>query len=226
MLPTKDKLVIFDLDGTLLDTIDDLAAAADHTLGLRGLPSHTRAEYFTMVGHGVRNLVTQALPEEMRDEKSVDSALSDFMAYYSTHIDVMTRPYPGMSELIEKLDSEGYRLAVASNKFQAGVSRLIEVFFPGIPFVQVLGNNPGCPLKPSPEIVFSLMARAGISREQAPGSVLMVGDSLTDVRTALNACIPVVAVTWGFRPAEDFADVPYVAEDAAQLQVVIRRILG
>lgn len=117
----KHKLVLFDLDGTLLDTLEDLSEAVNYALQLRGLPLHTQAEYMTMVGHGVRNLVLQALPaDKQADDAYIDAALADFKAYYTAHIDVYTHPYPGMQEVVNKLDKEGVRLAIASNKFQEG----------------------------------------------------------------------------------------------------------
>ena len=131
-------LILFDLDGTLLDTLEDLSAAANHALELRGLPLHTPDEYRRMVGHGVRNLVKQALPPGT-DDALVDGALADFKAYYSAHIDVHTRPYPGIPELLEELSAAGLQLAVVSNKFQEGTEHLIRHFFPGVPFAAILG---------------------------------------------------------------------------------------
>ena len=196
------KLVLFDLDGTLIDTIEDLGAAVDHALGLRGLPLHTVEEYRRMVGHGVRNLVTRALPEPLQsDEAFIDACLADFKAFYSANIDVRTRPYPGIQELLSELQGRGVRLAVASNKFQAGTERLIGEFFPGVEFCSVLGNRDGFPLKPSPEIVGEVLAAAGVSR----GDAVMVGDSPTDMRTAANGGIDAIAVTWGYRTAADLA---------------------
>lgn len=215
------KLVIFDLDGTLLDTIDDLSAAVNHALSLRALPLHNRDEYVKMVGHGVRNLVYQALPEDHRDDAFVDAALADFVAYYTQHIDDLTKPYPGMLELVDALVAKGYGVAVASNKFQSGVDRLMKTFFPSVPFVQVLGNAPGAPLKPSPEIVFSAMDKAGISREESDPKVVMVGDSRTDMKTAVNAGVKGIAVAWGFRPVSDFDEAQYVANTAEELSAMI-----
>lgn len=221
-----NKLIIFDLDGTLLDSIEDLAAAVNYALKLRSLPLHTKSEYLHMVGHGVRNLVTLALPEHMRTDESIDSALADFTAYYTEHIDDHTRPYPGMHELLRSLDRKGYRIAVASNKFQAGVESLAKSQFPDIAFVQLLGNSPGAPLKPSPEIVHSAMREAGINPEYARGNAVMVGDSRTDLKTASNAGIPGIAVTWGFRPADDFAGETYVADSAELLETLIEKALS
>ena len=196
------KLILFDLDGTLLDTLEDLAEAVNHALSLRGLPLHTTDKYRGMVGHGIRNLVQQALPSNS-DEALVDSALADFRAYYQAHIDVHTRPYPGIPELLTALHERGVRLAVASNKFQEGTEYLIQRFFPDIPFVAILGNRPGWPLKPSPEIVSEVLNRA----EVAPEDALLVGDSPTDLRTAFNGGIEALAATWGYRSAEELEPV-------------------
>ena len=191
------KLIIFDLDGTLLDTLEDLSAAVNHALELRGLPLHTVEEYRHMVGHGVRNLVQQALPPDRAS--LLDEALADFKSYYQAHIDVHTRPYPGIPELLSALNEAGVKLAVASNKFQEGAEYLIRRFFPGIPFVAILGNRPGYPLKPDPEIVQEILHKADVAQEDA----LLVGDSPTDMRTAANGGIEALAVTWGYSSAEE-----------------------
>ena len=199
----KYKLVIFDLDGTLLNTIADLSEAVNHALKLRDLPLHSLEEVTKMVGHGVRNLITQALPAELRDDTAtVDAVLTDFTDYYFAHINVYTQPYPGIPELITALHRNGVLLAVASNKFQAGTEYLIKEFFPGIPFVAVLGNRPGFPLKPDPEIVGEVLRKAGIKKEEA----VMVGDSPTDMRTAVNGGIMGIAVGWGYRDMRDYAN--------------------
>lgn len=189
------KLVIFDLDGTLLDTIDDLGAAVNHAMRLRGFPLHTRDEYMRMVGHGARNLMRQALPEGHKDDDMVEAAYNDFKAYYTDHIDIHTQPFPGIQDLMTTLHHEGVLLAVASNKFQEGTEHLIKEFFPDIPFVAVLGNRPDFPYKPSPEIVEEVLNKAGVQREEA----VMVGDSDTDMETAANGGIEGIAVGWGYR---------------------------
>ena len=205
------KLVIFDLDGTLLDTIEDLAEAVNHALQKRGLPLHSLEEYRGMVGHGVRNLVAQAVERSISgcggaaDGRSgaasgstvsamVDEVLADFKEYYCSHIDVHTRPYPGMAELVKDLHAAGVRMAVASNKFQSGTEKLVHEFFPGIPFVAILGNREGFPLKPDPEIVREAIRAAG------EADAVLVGDSRTDMQTAANGGIPAIAVGWGYRP--------------------------
>ena len=228
------RLVIFDLDGTLIDSLEDLGAAVNHALSLRNLPLHTREDYRKMVGHGVRNLVEKALEASVgpmvseakvafggqmtegnyfsgrcpknqfpsaRTDSYVDAALADFKEYYSAHIDVHTRPYPGIPELLADLQAAGVRLAVASNKFQEGTERLIRSLFPDIQFVAILGNRPGYPLKPAPEIVQEVLRKADIG----PSDAVMVGDSPTDMRTAANGGIEGLAVTWGYRTADELA---------------------
>ncbi len=204
----KYKVILFDLDGTLLDTLEDLAEAVNEALRRRGFPLHTTEEYRKMVGHGVRNLVTVALPEAFRtDEAFIDSCLADFKAYYTEHIDVHTRPYPGIPELLSRLHGSGSRIAVASNKFQEGTERLIAEFFPGIPFVAILGNRPGYPLKPDPEIVGEVLRKADAS----PADAILVGDSSTDMLTARNGGIRSIAVTWGYRPMTATPEYPAVS---------------
>jgi phosphoglycolate phosphatase len=191
----KPKLVIFDLDGTLLDTIDDLKEAVNHAMSLRGFPTFTRDEVMAMVGHGARNLMRKALPDGHKDDDMVGSAYNDFKAYYITHIDIHTKPFPGIQDLLAKLHQEGVMLSVASNKFQEGTEHLIKEFFPEIPFVAVLGGRPDFPLKPNPEIVGEVLRKACVEKEDA----VMVGDSDTDMETANNGGIMGIAVNWGYR---------------------------
>jgi phosphoglycolate phosphatase len=198
----KYELVIFDLDGTLLNTIKDLGTAVNHALALRGLPLHDMDEYKGMVGHGIKDLVTKALPQELRaDSEYLDSALKDFRAYYTSHIDVYTRPYEGITELLVHLYKAGIRLAVASNKFQEGTEHLVKRFFPDVGFVEIAGNREGAPLKPDPAIVENAVRSAQCLK----GKTILAGDSRTDILTAVNGGVDVVAVTWGFRPKEDLA---------------------
>ena len=211
------KLVIFDLDGTLLDTLDDLSTAVNYAMEQRGFPRHTREEYMKMVGHGARNLMSQALPlEHANDEALIDAVLADFRAYYNTHIDVFTKPFLGIQELFAELHRNDIKLAVASNKFQEGTEHLIKEFFPDIPFVAILGNRPGLPLKPDPEVVREILKKAGLSQADA----VMVGDSDTDMETAANGGITGIAVGWGYR---DMKNTPgfTVAETIEELQKLL-----
>jgi len=195
-------LVIFDLDGTLLDTIGDLAAACNAALALRGLPQHDRAGYCSLVGNGVRKLVERALPEALRTPRTVESALQDFLAYYSAHIDIHTEPYAGIPELLDVLRGRGIRLAVASNKCHEGVVRLIGRFFPDTPFEAVFGQRPGVPLKPDPAVVREIVAGCGVR----PDRTLFVGDSGVDMQTATAAGVRPVGVAWGFRSREELVE--------------------
>ena len=212
------ELVIFDLDGTLLNTIADLGNAANHTLEALGLPQHNLDEYRLMVGNGMRKLIMRALPDEKAaDDAFVDSTLASFLEYYADHIDIYTKPYPGIPELIKDLSNDGYKLAVASNKIQAGAEKLIAKFFPDIPFVAVMGNSPQYPLKPDAALVEYIMGKAGTDRAHT----IMVGDSGTDIQTARNAGIPVIAVSWGFRPRTELTSADYIADTTRQVHKII-----
>ena len=138
-------LVIFDLDGTLLNTIGDLAVACNAVLAMRGLPQHTYDEYCHFVGNGIMRLVERALPEELRTPYTVAAVRADFVKYYTEHIDVYTKPYEGIPELVAEIARRGIRIAVASNKFQAGTEKLIRLFFPGVEFAAVFGQREGVP---------------------------------------------------------------------------------
>lgn len=196
----KYDIVIFDLDGTLLNTIGDLAASVDYVMRSRNLPEHTDAEYRQMVGGGIKRLVERALPEALAaNEEYVDECVTQFRRYYVDNIDRHTVPYEGMCELLADLQRAGVKLAVASNKFQHGTDRLVSKFFSDIDFVAVEGNREGAPLKPDPQIVTGILSRAGIAPERA----VMIGDSGIDIRTAQAAGIDAIGVAWGFRFAEE-----------------------
>lgn len=191
----KNRLAIFDLDGTLLDTIGDLAEACNHMLGLRGLGSHTREEYRTMVGNGILRLVERALPEELRSVEYVAEARRDFLAFYIDHIDCYSRPYDGIREVLQTLQDEGWTMAVASNKFDAGTKKLIGSFFPEIHFKAIYGNREGFPLKPDAALVELIMKECGATAD----TTFMVGDSGVDIQTAKAAGVRSVGCSWGFR---------------------------
>lgn len=201
-----NKLAIFDLDGTLLDTIDDLAAAVNHALSLRKLSLHSSEEYRLMVGHGIRNLMIRALTSSTGvapDDYLVDDCLVDFKRYYMEHIDVFSKPYEGICELLDRLDADGWMMAVASNKFQAGTEHLVLSMFPEIPWIAVLGNREGKALKPDPAVVEEILSIAGTKSGKLVDNAYFIGDSGTDMKTARNAGLPGIAVTWGFRTREE-----------------------
>jgi len=213
----EHNLIIFDLDGTLLDTIEDLGSAVNSALEKNGLPTHAIDEYYLMVGSGVRNLVKRALPDNLKeDDNTLDRVLADFFIFYRGSIDTYTKPYPGIARMLTSLQSEGYLLAVASNKFHDGVTTLISRFFPEIEFVSVLGSRPQCPLKPSPEIVDEI-----INNCPKGSKAVIIGDSGIDIATALAAGVPVIAVTWGFRTREYLTGADTIVDTAEQLHDAI-----
>lgn len=193
------QLVIFDLDGTLLNTIADLGNAANHALERAGLPIHPITAYPRFVGNGVRRLIERVLPEGLRTREKVDELLAYFKEYYDSHLHVDTVPYPGIPELLAELTRRDIKVAVASNKYQSAVDRLIGHFFPDIPWAAVEGQKEGFPTKPDPSIVFEILSLVPTPKSE----VLYVGDSGVDMETARRACVDSVGVTWGFRPLEE-----------------------
>ena len=186
--------IIFDLDGTLLNTIDDLGYACNHALEQAGYPTHPIEAYPAKVGNGINNLIRRALPETERTEETIMRVREFFVPYYDAHNCDYTRPYEGIPELLAALKQQGHRLAVASNKYQAATEKIVSHYFPGV-FDMVLGERAGVERKPDPQIVYDICAAL-------PGEVLYVGDSLVDMETARNAGVPFVACSWGFVPRE------------------------
>ncbi len=193
------KLVIFDLDGTLLDTIADLAASTNYALRQCGFPERPEEAYCQFVGNGITKLFERALPESDRTVEDVACMRSYFLDYYTEHNTDCTRPYAGVPELLEALTERGIRVAVASNKYQAGTEKLVSLFFPRVEFVAVLGQREGIPVKPHPAIVQAILSVAGVEADEA----LYVGDSDVDMLTAQAAGIESVGVTWGFRGRDE-----------------------
>ena len=213
-------LVIFDLDGTLLNTIGDLAASVDYVMRSRNLPEHSDAEYRQMVGGGIKRLVERALPASLAaNEAYVEECVAQFRRYYVENIDRHTHPYEGMPALLHRLQRCGVKVAVASNKFQHGTERLVAKFFSDIEFVAIEGNREGAPLKPDPQIVRNIMAIADVPAERT----IMVGDSGIDIRTAAAAGIASVGVAWGFRFAEELYDAgaTKVASTISELEEIL-----
>lgn len=198
------SLVIFDLDGTLLNTISDLGEACNYALRQAGYPGHPISAYNYMVGNGVRKLVERAEPDA--DTAAVDSMLQSFREYYDDHCCDETRPYPGIGQLLKDLTDRGIDVAVASNKYASAADKIVRHFFPEIPWVTIEGQIEGRPTKPDPSIIFSVLNR----RPTPKSEVLYVGDSAVDMETARRACVESAGVTWGFRPVSElrkaFAD--------------------
>ena len=198
-------LIIFDLDGTLINTIDDLGQACNHALSACGFPTHKIEDYPRLVGNGINKLIERALPEEHRNEATVLRLREYFVPFYDQHNCDLTRPYDGIPELLQTLKAAGHTLTVASNKYQAATEKIVAHFFPNT-FDVVLGERVGVPRKPDPQIVWDILASLPSTINHKP-STLYVGDSLVDAATAKAANLPFVACTWGFCTKEQLLTV-------------------
>ncbi len=195
------KLVIFDLDGTLLDTIADLAAAVNYGLQQCGLPPRSPEQVRSFVGNGIGKLLERSLPEAARTQEQLSALRPLFLRYYNEHNADLSAPYPGVADLLLRLQSRGVLLAVASNKYQEATEKLVAHYFPGIHFVRVCGQREGVPVKPHPAVVQDILESVHL----LPADALYVGDSDVDMQTALNAGVDAVGVSWGFRSPEVLA---------------------
>ena len=193
------RLIIFDLDGTLLDTLGDLAASCNRTMESYGYPTFPLERYRMMVGNGITKLIERALPEDCRTPDHIMEVRRRFIGYYQAHLADFTRPYEGIPQLLSELRRRGVALAVASNKYQRATEKLVAHFFPEIRFTAVLGQREGIPVKPDPAIVYDILSAAALTADEA----LYVGDSGVDMMTAGAAGICSVGVTWGFRSREE-----------------------
>lgn len=189
----KYEAVIFDLDGTILNTIDDLAFATNYALKANGLPERTVDEVRHFVGNGIRKLIERAVPSGSPEEM-IQKVNGDFTSYYSRHCTDRTRPYDGIPELLGSLRSEGCRTAVVSNKDDYAVQTLCRVYFPSL-FDVVVGVRAGISKKPSPDTVNEVMRQLGMDKSRC----VYIGDSEVDIQTAGNAGIPCISVAWGFK---------------------------
>ncbi len=196
------NLAIFDLDGTLLNTIEDLGRAANYALEVNGYPTHSIASYPFFVGNGVRRLIERVLPEDQRTAETVDHLLIDFKAYYNEHNTDFSVPYDGIYDLLKALNDKGVAIAVASNKYQQATEKLINHYFPDITFVAVEGQKENVPVKPDPSIVFGILAKAKTPKAET----IYIGDSGVDMETARRACVDSVGVIWGFRPEKELVE--------------------
>ena len=213
------KLVILDLDGTLLNTVGDLAACCNYMLEMRGLPTHSYSDYRSFIGNGVTKLVERALPEHLRTPEYIEEARKDFVDYYTEHIDDYSMPYMGIIELLTELTEAGATLAIASNKFHDGTVKLVEKFFDKFTFAAIHGNREGFPLKPDKAIVDLIMEQAGATAE----NTYMVGDSGVDIKTAANAGVHSIGVTWGFRPRQELeqSGAEYIVDNPKEIFEII-----
>ena len=193
-------ITIFDLDGTLLNTIDDLGYACNYALEKTGYPTFPISAYPAKVGNGINNLIRRALPETERTEENILRVRAYFVPYYNEHNCDYTRPYDGIVEVLTELKAQGHKLAVASNKYQAATEKIVNHFFAGI-FDVIFGEREGVERKPNPQIVYDILDRFAQETK-----TLYFGDSLVDYETAKNAGVPFVACSWGFVAREKLVE--------------------
>jgi len=195
----KYKAIIFDLDGTLLNTLDDLGNAMNRVLSDMGFPIHAIDEYRSFIGDGVEKLIKRALPEKNRNEVTVHTCIEAFLEDYKKNRNVNTRPYEGISELLDALKERGLKMAVLSNKPHDTTSLCVAELLPRWRFDAVLGHRDRTPHKPDPAGALEISKHLNIP----PGEFLFLGDSGVDMETAIAAGMFPVGVLWGFRDAEE-----------------------
>lgn len=216
------ETIFFDLDGTLLNTLDDLAAAGNAARGQLGYAPYAVEQYRAFVGNGIPALVRRAISEHCGDEAGFTQALALFSQYYSAHSMDKTAPYPGVMELLGKLKAEGYLLGLLSNKDDANLQPIVAQFFPGI-FDVASGIKPGMSAKPDPAALLAMMQQLGA----APAQCIYVGDSEVDCATALRAGVAFIAVSWGFRERAQLTErgAARIADTSEELDVMIHALL-
>lgn len=202
------RAALFDLDGTLIDSVADIAAAVNAALAEHGYPGHPLEAFYAFVGEGVEHLIRSALAPAPFDP----AVLERYRALYSREMTRRTRVYPGVAEVLDELQRRGWRLAVLSNKPHAATCALVPHFLPAIGFAAVAGQRPEVPRKPDPQAALELAAALGVD----PADCAFVGDTAIDLQTARNAGMRAIGVTWGFRP-EEARQADAVVDDAAGL---------
>lgn len=209
----KYKLVIFDLDGTVLDTLEDLANAVNAAMEKHGYPCHSIEKVRTMVGNGVANLITRALPAGT-DSETHAAVLADFKAHYRDHMNDCTRPYPGIQEMMKALKDAGVKIGINSNKFDAALQNLCRLHFDGL-YDYAVGESEVTPKKPDPTAAQRIMAAMGAGTEET----IYIGDSNVDLDTARNAGVASAWVSWGLRKRDEMAgcELPVSFDDAESL---------
>lgn len=206
---------IFDLDGTLLDTLEDLLDATNYALGQFGFPPRTLPQLRAVVGNGAANQIRKSLPPET-PEQTVQKIVQVYVPYYAAHCREKTGPYPGVLEALEEIQKH-FSVAIVSNKPDRAVKELCSVLFPGI---LAMGEIPDCPRKPAPDMVLRAMNALGADKG------VYIGDSEVDIRTAENAHMPCLSVTWGFRDEEDLsaAGAHLLCRDARQMPACLETL--
>lgn len=217
----KVKAIIWDLDGTLLNTLDDLAASTNAALEMNGLPVRKTDEVRCFVGNGIHKLIERAMPENGAEHPKFQQVLEAFVAHYGEHSKDRTRPYDGIVGVLDALAARGVKLAIVSNKIDFAVKALSRDYF-GNRMLSAVGDDPSRRKKPAPDSVLEAMRQMGVTAEET----VYVGDSDVDVITARNAGIPCIAVTWGFRSEESLvaAGAQYVARRPEEIIAITEKI--
>ncbi|MBR2284283.1 MAG: HAD family hydrolase [Ruminococcus sp.] len=218
----KNDLAIFDLDGTLADTLCDLADATNHGLKILGYPEHDYDKYRYFVGNGVRKLCERALPEDKKDE--ADRLLELFSSYYGVHFLDKTQLYPGIHDMLKRLSADGVMLAVATNKPQTFAREITAALLPDIPFISVLGGCEERPKKPDTAVIQEILsAFSALPGSPEADRVYMAGDSDVDIQTAKNAGVTGIGCVWGFRGLEELsaAGADFIARTAGDIYSII-----
>ena len=191
----KYKAVIFDLDGTILDTLDDLTNALNYCLEKHALQIRSKKEVQGFVGNGIHLLIERAVPKNTK-EAMIEAVYQDFLIFYQEHCHELTKPYDGIVELLQLLRKDGYKTAVVSNKADSAVKALCDEYFDGL-FDLAVGEKKDVRKKPAPDSVNAVLKQLGVEKEDAA----YIGDSEVDIQTAENAGMDCISVTWGFRDA-------------------------
>ncbi|MBR3558361.1 MAG: HAD family hydrolase [Bacteroidales bacterium] len=214
------NLIVFDLDGTLLNSLEDLADSANWVLEQHGFPMHPVDAYRYFVGDGVRKLIERILPETERSTDRIEQCRQEFVAYYDIHKEDKTTAYPGIAELLKSLKCKGLKIAVATNKVHLAVEPLMRKYFPEIHFDAVFGQREGIPVKPAPQIMYDILKATGCK----PSETLHVGDTATDMQLAHNAGVTPVGVLWGYRPLEELqeAGANFIIEKPEELLKLVK----
>ena len=189
----KYTTIVFDCDGTLLDTLTDLRNAVNYVLRAHDLPERSVSEVKAALGNGVAHLMRQSLPDSI-SEAEFNTCLDEFKAYYGEHLQDYTAPYPGMLDVLDTLRTKGYKLAIVSNKIQEGITPLNKEYF-GDRLPVAIGERPGLQRKPAPDMVLQALKELGSTQSES----IYIGDSEVDVATAKNSGLLCIGVTWGFR---------------------------
>lgn len=216
----KYTTIVFDCDGTLLDTLTDLRNAVNYVLRAHDLPERSVPEVKAALGNGVAHLMRQSLPDSI-SEAEFNTYLDEFKAYYGEHLQDYTAPYPGMLDVLDTLRAKGYKLAIVSNKIQEGITPLNKEYF-GDRLPVAIGERPGLQRKPAPDMVLQALKELGSTQDES----IYIGDSEVDVATAKNSGLLCIGVTWGFRDEQLHKDlgVKYIARKAENIVTIIEAL--